>query len=689
MITDKVFKKKILISNKLGLHARAAAKFVKTTSRCVSKILVKKGNKIVDGSSILGLMTLAAKKGSEIQIIGKGNSARKDVESILKLITNNFGEEEPLNEAKVNEKFYNGIGVSPGVAIGKCYLSEKDKLDYRKYTIKKRDVKQEIARFDKAVKDSIEELKIIIKKSSKRLLTKNNEMNFIFEAHIQMLKSSSLVKDSRKQIQKKLINAEAAIEEELKKHEQTFKNLNDDYFRERFDDVEDICKRLINCLQTDIKKKKKTSNNKNLVIISKNFSAAEIMSINRNSIAGLVSAYGGPEGHFSIVARSLSIPTIVGIKGLIENVRDGDEVVLDGDQGLLVLNPRAQTKIKYKNKHNEIKSQSDKLNLFKNIYPKTKDKRKIFIEANVDDYSDAKQAISKGINGIGLYRSEYLYMNRRKLPTEEQEFQMLKKTLILLQKRFLTIRTLDIGNDKHAEQIDKLVGPSQNPALGLRAIRLTLAFPDIFKKQISAILRANYHGNIRIMLPMVSHLYELEAAKKIIKQVHKELLNKKVKVKKKLPPIGVLIETPAAALISDILSKHCDFFAIGTNDLVMYTLAIDRGDDNVASIYDPAHLSVLKLIKMSKDSAERNGIPVSVCGEMAGDSLFSSFLIGLGIDTLSMSTSRILRSKQFIQNLNFCDAKKLCDKIFKETNYGKIKKILSDFSNNIKNQQII
>ena len=256
MITDKVFKKKIVISNKLGLHARAAAKFVKTTSRCVSKILVKKGNKIVDGSSILGLMTLAAKKGSEIQIIGKGNSARKDVESILKLITNNFGEEEPLNEAKVNEKFYNGIGVSPGVAIGKCYLSEKDKLDYRKYTIKKRDVKQEIARFDKAVKDSIEELKIIIKKSSKRLLTKNNEMNFIFEAHIQMLKSSSLVKDSRKQIQKKLINAEAAIEEELKKHEQTFKNLNDDYFRERFDDVEDICKRLINCLQTDKKKKK-------------------------------------------------------------------------------------------------------------------------------------------------------------------------------------------------------------------------------------------------------------------------------------------------------------------------------------------------------------------------------------------------------------------------------------------------
>ena len=685
MKPQNISKKKLLITNKLGLHARAAAKFVKITSKCSSITTVQKGRKVVNGSSILGLMTLAAKKGSEISITCKGPSAEKDIESISKLILNNFGEEEPIKEGEKKEKVYTGIGVSPGVAIGNCFLSEKKKTEYRKYPIKKQELKRELDRFDKAVKDSIEELKHIIKVNNKKTLSKNNEMSFILEAHIQMLKSSSLVKDSRRRIQKQLINAEYAIEEELSKHALIFKNLKDDYFRERFDDVEDICRRLINCLQTESSSQTKVSYKKNLIMISKNFSAADIMSINKNSIAGLISAYGGPEGHFSIVARSLSIPTIVGIKDLIKNIRDGDDIVLDGDQGLVILNPGKMTLAKYRNKLNEIKNQSDKLNLFKTIYPKTKDDKRIFIEANVDDFSDAKEAVKNGINGIGLYRSEYLYMNKKKLPTEEKEFQMIKKTLLILKKKILTIRTLDIGNDKNAEQIDKLVGPSQNPALGLRAIRLTLAFPEIFKKQISAILRANYFGKIRIMLPMVSHLYELKAAKKIIKDVHKGLINKKMKVKKNLPPIGVLIETPAAALISNILAKHCDFFAIGTNDLVMYTLAIDRGDDNVAYIYDPSHLSVLRLIKMSKESADKNNIPISVCGEMAGDSVFSSFLIGLGIDTLSMSTSRILKSKQFIQNVNYADAIKLCENIFKDSNYGKTKKILKEFSEKINN----
>ena len=256
--------------------------------------------------------------------------------------------------------------------------------------------------------------------------------------------------------------------------------------------------------------------------------------------------------------------------------------------------------------------------------------------------------MENGINGIGLFRSEYLYMNRKKLPSEKEQFNLLKKTIQNLGSRKLTVRTLDIGNDKHSEQIDKIVGPSPNPALGLRAIRLTLAFPNIFKKQISAILRASAFGSLRIMLPMVSHLYELEAAKKIIKDVHKILIKKKIKVRKTLPPIGVLIETPAAALISNVLAKHCDFFAIGTNDLVMYTLAIDRGDENVANIYEPSHLSVLRLIKMSKESADKNNIPVSVCGEMAGDPMFAPLLIGLGINTLSMSPSRILKMKQFV-----------------------------------------
>ena len=261
---------------------------------------------------------------------------------------------------------------------------------------------------------------------------------------------------------------------------------------------------------------------------------------------------------------------------------------------------------------------------------------------------------------------------------------MIKKSLNLLNKKILTVRTLDIGNDKHTDYLDELVGPSPNPALGLRAIRLTLAFPKIFERQISAILKASYYGSLRIMLPMVSNLDELKSAKNIIKKVYKTLKIKRAKVAKKLPPIGVLIETPAAALIADSLAEHCDFFAIGSNDLTMYTLAIDRGDENVANIYDPAHLSVLKLIKMSNDSGKSAKIPVSICGEMAGDLIFTPLLIGMGINTLSMSTSRILKVKQYINSIKFSDAKRLTRKIFLEKNDKKIKQLLIDFRDSIK-----
>ena len=239
-----------------------------------------------------------------------------------------------------------------------------------------------------------------------------------------------------------------------------------------------------------------------------------------------MSAYGGPEGHFSIIARSLSIPTVVGVKNFINNVQNKEKIIIDGDKGLIIKNPNKNTIKIYERKINELKTQSHKLDQYKNILPRTLDKKEIFIEANVDNFQESKLAMENGINGIGLFRSEYLYMNRKKLPSEKEQFNLLK-TIQNLGSRKLTVRTLDIGNDKHSEQIDKIVGPSPNPALGLRAIRLTLAFPNIFKKQISAILRASAFGSLRIMLPMVSHLYELEAAKKIIKDVHKVLKKKK------------------------------------------------------------------------------------------------------------------------------------------------------------------
>ena len=379
----------------------------------------------------------------------------------------------------------------------------------------------------------------------------------------------------------------------------------------------------------------------------------------------------------------MSIPTIVGVKDLLKNIKNNEQIVLDGEKGLLIKNPTNQTINFYKKKIEEQKNQDKKLNYLKKIIPRTTDNVQIKIEANIDNSSEAKESMKIGIDGIGLFRSEYLFMNKKRMPSENEQYDSLKKTLKYLKGKPLTIRTLDVGNDKKVPSIDRYLTKSPNPALGLRAIRLTLAFPKIFKRQISAILRASKYGNIRIMLPMVSNVSELLEAKKLISDVRNDLLSKKIKILEKHIDIGVLIETPAAALISESIAKNCDFLAIGTNDLTMYTLAIDRGDEEVAKIYDPAHLSVLRLIKLSAESAKKVGVPISVCGEMAGDTMFTSLLLGMGIDRLSMSISRILKVKQFIENVNYEEVKKISDEILNQDDSVRIKQILKSYYDKI------
>ena len=431
------------------------------------------------------------------------------------------------------------------------------------------------------------------------------------------------------------------------------------------------------------KKKKKSRLKDNQILVASELSPADLLSHAKSKISGLVSVLGGPEGHFAIVARSLSIPTIVGVKDLLKNIKNNEQIVLDGEKGLLIKNPTNQTINFYKKKIEEQKNRDKKLNYLKKIIPRTTDNVQIKIEANIDNSSEAKESMKIGIDGIGLFRSEYLFMNKKRMPSENEQYDSLKKTLKYLKGKPLTIRTLDVGNDKKVPSIDRYLTKSPNPALGLRAIRLTLAFPKIFKRQISAILRASKYGNIRIMLPMVSNVSELLEAKRLISDVRNDLLSKKIKILEKHIDIGVLIETPAAALISESIAKNCDFLAIGTNDLTMYTLAIDRGDEEVAKIYDPAHLSVLRLIKLSAESAKKVGVPISVCGEMAGDTMFTSLLLGMGIDRLSMSISRILKVKQFIENVNYEEVKKISDEILNQDDSVRIKQILKSYYDKI------
>ena len=678
---EKRLEKKILITNRLGLHARASAKFVELISKCKSKFIIKKGKKIVNGSSLLGLMTLAASKGTEIKIQCIGENSQEDLSKLVNLIKNNFGEEKPLSDNIIKEESFKGIPVSHGYAIGNCFVMEGSDITYSKYNIPISEIKKEHKRLDFAVKKSLDDLSKIIEKIKDSRNDIYKEMKFMLQANKSIITSSSLVKDSKKRIEIDLINAEFAIIEELNKHSKIFKKIKDDYLKDRFDDVRDVCKRILENLQN--KKKKKSRLRENQILVASELSPADLLSHSKSKISGLVSVLGGPEGHFAIVARSLSIPTIVGVKNLLKNIKNNEQIVLDGEKGLLIKNPTSRTVNFYKKKIEEQKNKDRKLNYLKKIIPKTKDNIQVGIQANIDNSEEAKESMKFGIDGIGLYRSEYLFMNKKRMPSENEQYDSLKRTLKYLKGKPLTVRTLDIGNDKKVPSIEKYLNKSPNPALGLRAIRLTLAFPKIFRRQISAILRASFYGNVKIMLPMVSNVSELTETKNLINKVRNDLISKKIKISSKLPEIGVLIETPAAALISESLAKNCDFLAIGTNDLTMYTLAIDRGDEEVAKIYDPAHLSVLRLIKLSADSAKKVGVPISVCGEMAGDTIFTSLLLGMGINKLSMSVSRILKVKQFIENVNYNEVKKISNEILAEDDSVRIKQILKSYYDKI------
>ena len=678
---EKRLEKKILITNRLGLHARASAKFVELISKCKSKFIIKKGKKIVNGSSLLGLMTLAASKGTEIKIQCIGENSQEDLSKLVNLIKNNFGEEKPLSDNIIKEELFKGIPVSHGYAIGNCFVMEGSDITYSKYNIPIYEIKKEHKRLDFAVKKSLDDLSKIIEKIKDSRNDIYKEMKFMLQANKSIITSSSLVKDSKKRIEIDLINAEFAIIEELNKHSKIFKKIKDDYLKDRFDDVRDVCKRILENLQN--KKKKKSRLRENQILVASELSPADLLSHSKSKISGLVSVLGGPEGHFAIVARSLSIPTIVGVKNLLKNIKNNEQIVLDGEKGLLIKNPTSRTVNFYKKKIEEQKNKDRKLNYLKKIIPKTKDNIQVGIQANIDNSEEAKESMKFGIDGIGLYRSEYLFMNKKRMPSENEQYDSLKRTLKYLKGKPLTVRTLDIGNDKKVPSIEKYLNKSPNPALGLRAIRLTLAFPKIFRRQISAILRASFYGNVKIMLPMVSNVSELTETKNLINKVRNDLISKKIKISSKLPEIGVLIETPAAALISESLAKNCDFLAIGTNDLTMYTLAIDRGDEEVAKIYDPAHLSVLRLIKLSADSAKKVGVPISVCGEMAGDTIFTSLLLGMGINKLSMSVSRILKVKQFIENVNYNEVKKISNEILAEDDSVRIKQILKSYYDKI------
>ena len=577
------------------------------------------------------------------------------------------------------EQHFDGIGVAAGIAIGPAHVVEPGAIEVPKHTIKAKDIKAERARFADAVASAGKQIEKLRGKAMSLPGSAAEELCYLLDAHALMLADSRLVRGVDKCIAKKKINAEAAVAEELNQISDAFAKMEDDYLAARVQDVRDVCGRLLRALMA-VPYQAFSDLEEGTVIIAEELTPADTALMDPARVGGFATALGGVQGHTAIMARSLGLPAITGIAGLTHKLRQGDVVVVDGGAGRVVVNPTASTLVHYRARQADIVQRQRRLARLKSLPATTRDNVTITLHANVELPSEIAGALKSGAEGIGLVRTEFMFMNREQEPGEDEQYAALREIIEPMEGRPVTLRTLDAGSDKLAFCLSDHIAPSTNPALGLRAIRLSLKLRPLLENQLAAMLRAGAHGPIRILLPMISSTAEVRQVREVMDKVVRRLRRKRIKIADPLPPIGAMIEVPAAALAADSLSRVCDFFSIGTNDLTMYTLAIDRGDDQVASLYNPLHPAVLRVIQFATESALRARIPVNICGEIAGDPRYSALLLGLGIRHLSMSSTGLPLVKQRIRSLSLDDATRRVRTIMEQSDSGVIGALLDDFN---------
>jgi len=550
------------------------------------------------------------------------------------------------------EERYKGTPVSPGIAIGPLVLLYADEHIIRKRRIRPEDVAGEIARFEAALLKTRQQIQVIRNELASSI---GEEDASIFDAHILLLEDTSLIESVKEQLLSRLVNVDFAYEQVVRSYTRKMRELDDDYFRERAGDFLDVSRRVLRNLQGKVDAELRNLDVAS-VVLAHDLSPSDTAGMDRKLVLGLATEAGSRTSHSAIMARSLNLPAVVGLRELIGKFEPGVEVLLDGYEGLLIVNPTDQTKHEYGQREKIHEAVEVKLDALRETLPVTLDQRRIIVSANVEIIDDLPLIKEHGAEGVGLLRTEYLFLNQNESPSEDQQFEMYLQMAKACQPHHIIIRTLDIGGDKKRPHLG--IEQEINPFLGFRGIRYSLGRPDIFRTQLRAICRASAEGNIRVMFPMVCDLSELKAARRLLDEVREELRQKNVPQAEKIE-VGVMIEVPSAALTADILARHVDFFSIGSNDLIQYTLAIDRGNENVAGMYQPAHPAVLRLMQTVVEAAHRNNIWVGVCGEMASDVILVPALIGLGVDELSAGASSIPRIKRAIQALNYEEARQL------------------------------
>ncbi|MEK9672215.1 MAG: phosphoenolpyruvate--protein phosphotransferase [Rhodospirillaceae bacterium] len=574
---------------------------------------------------------------------------------------------------------FEGLGVSPGIAVGPAYLREAGALDVPVYKISrgKAAVAHEQKRLSAAVILARRQIKRL--KDDARLDAVTGDMDFLFDAYLQMLDDSRLVRGAAEQIACDRQNAEAAVQDQLNDIVHAFQAMDNAYIAARVEDVRDVGNRIIrNLMREPLKPFSQAP--RGAVIVAHQLSPADTAQLDPKRIAGAVTAVGGAEGHAAIMARALGIPMVLGVPAIAGRIDPGDTVIVDGTRGVVVVNPGASTLGAYEQLRTDAIREAEKLGHMRTVPAMSKDRIQVALQANVELPIEMDMVRRTGAEGIGLLRTEFLFMGRDDVPGEDEQFAILREIIDAMEGKPVTVRTLDVGGEKPAQALLGDLGEAAASALGLRGIRLSLNRRDTLETQLAAILRAACHGPVRILLPMVSTTAEVRQARDTMKKVVTRMKRRKQPLPNPLPPLGVMIEVPAAALSADALAQVSDFFAIGSNDLTMYTLATDRTNEHVAHLYDPLHPAVLRLIQFAAHAALRARIPISVCGEMAGDPRYAPLLLGLGLLEFSMAPMNIPLVKQKVRSLDMAAASRRADAIMGQVDPGRIAALLDDFN---------
>jgi len=558
------------------------------------------------------------------------------------------------NKRKIGELVLKGIPASPGITMGKVYPLYDEEVAIPRIKISEKLVESEITRFKNALTKTRSEILAIHKRIAREM---GVEKARIFGAHLMVLEDEVLISEVIAKLKKDSFVAEYAFWEVLRKYAKVLSKSDDEYLRERVSDINDVGKRILkNLLGAEHHSLEKLS--KKSVVVAYDLSPSDTAMMHRGNVIAFATDIGARTSHTAIMAKSLEIPAVVGLESITSSVREGSPIIVDGNRGIVIINPLNDTIKKYRLKRKRFEKFEKHLLKLKNLPARTLDGKEIELAANIELPEDVAGVLTHGAKGIGLYRTEYFYMNRKILPSEDEQFEAYKQAALKVSPHSVIVRTLDLGGDKFLSQFE--VPHDMNPFMGWRAIRFCLARPDIFKAQLRAILRASYYGKLKIMYPMISGVEELRQANGILEESRVELRKKSIPFDKNME-VGAMIEVPSAALTSDLLAKEIDFFSIGTNDLIQYALAVDRVNEKIAYLYEPAHPAVLRLIKTIIDNGHKAKVWVGMCGEMAGDVTLALVLLGLGLDEFSASPMVVPEIKRIIRSVKYSQAKKIAE----------------------------